>query len=67
MLNEMEAGTEAGHVVTHRTHLADLRNTESELQGSVEQQQTAVARAEGELESSSSITRWRTPTTTCTA
>ena len=50
MLNEMEPGAEAGHLVTHRTHLADLRNTEGELLSSVEQQHAAVARAEGELE-----------------
>jgi flagellar export protein FliJ len=50
MLNEMEPGTEAGHLVTHRTHLADLRNRESGLINGVEQQHAAVARAEGELE-----------------
>jgi flagellar export protein FliJ len=50
MLNEMEPGTGAGHLVAHRTHLADLRNTEHELRQSVEQQHAAVARAQVELE-----------------
>jgi flagellar export protein FliJ len=50
MLHEMEAGTEARRLVTHRTHLADLRNTEDELIESVGQQRSVVARAEGELE-----------------
>ena len=50
MLREMEAGAEARHLVTHRTHLADLRGREDELIASVGQQKAAVARAEGELE-----------------
>lgn len=51
MLHEMEPGAAARHLVTHRTHLADLRNTEDELNDNVEKQRATVARAQGELES----------------
>lgn len=50
MLHEMEPGAAARHLVTHRTHLTDLRNTEDELSNSVERQKSVVERAQGELE-----------------
>ncbi|HEX8455913.1 MAG TPA: hypothetical protein VF656_01225 [Pyrinomonadaceae bacterium] len=50
MLREIEPGAAARRLVTHRTHLADLREREGELSERVEEQRAAVARAEGELE-----------------
>lgn len=51
MLGEAQQGAEARFVVTHRTHLADLRGQGEELLAAVEEQHAAVARAERELES----------------
>ena len=50
MLREIESGTEARQVVAHRTHLADLRESEQELKKHVEQQNGVVTRAERNLE-----------------
>lgn len=50
MLREIESGTEARQVVTHRTHLTDLRESEQELKNHVEQQKVVVTRAESNLE-----------------
>ena len=50
MLQELEPGAAARHLVAHRTHLADLRQMEEDLINSVEQQRLAVARAQDELE-----------------
>jgi flagellar export protein FliJ len=50
MLEEFEQGAEAHTLVTHRTHLADLRRTEQELTAKVEDQCRAVTSAEAEVE-----------------
>jgi flagellar export protein FliJ len=50
MLEEAQSGTEAHCIVTHRTHLADLRRQETELLAAVEEQRAVVARAERDLE-----------------
>lgn len=51
MSAELGAGTEAGRLVAHRTHLSDLRDEEGRLVGQVAQQRSAVTRAEAEVES----------------
>jgi flagellar export protein FliJ len=50
MLEEAQSGAEAHCIVTHRTHLADLRRQETELLAAVEEQRAVVARAERDLE-----------------
>ncbi len=50
MLAEFESGVEAHTLVTHRTHLADLRRNAQELAAKVEDQRRAVAGAEAEVE-----------------
>lgn len=50
LIEKLAEGADVGHVVTHRTHLADLRQLEQELLRRVEQQCTAVARAEHDVE-----------------
>lgn len=50
MLADFERGVDAHILVTHRTHLADLRRTEQERLTKVEEQQRAVVRAEAEVE-----------------
>ena len=50
MLKEFERAVEAQTLVTHRTHLADLRRTEQELMTKVEDQRRAVVGAEAEVE-----------------
>jgi len=50
MLKEFERAVEAHKLVTHRTHLADLRRTEQELIAKVEDQRRAVVGAEAEVE-----------------
>jgi flagellar export protein FliJ len=50
MLAEARSGTEARHMVAHRTHLADLRTLEEELRARVEQQKLVVARARQDLD-----------------
>jgi flagellar export protein FliJ len=52
MMQEIGSGAEAHQVVTHRTHLADLRRVEEELKQQIEQQKQVVARADSELETS---------------
>ena len=50
MLEEVERGVDAKTLVTHRTHLADLRRVEQELVTKVEDQHRAVSSAEAEVE-----------------
>lgn len=50
MLEEFNSGAEAHTLVTHRTHLADLRQTEQELLVKVEDQCRACESAEAEVE-----------------
>ncbi len=50
MLEKMADGIEAQRAVNYRTHLADLREQESQLRLAVAQQQLAVERAETEVE-----------------
>lgn len=50
MLAECEKSFEAQTLVTHRTHLADLRQSEEELISHVRDQQRAVAVAEMDVE-----------------
>lgn len=50
MMEEIKQGLTAGAAVSHRTHLADLRQLEEELMSEVEKQTATVARAEQELE-----------------
>ena len=50
MLGEFARGLDAHTLVTHRTHLADLRRTEDELMTKVEDQRRAVVGAEAEVE-----------------
>ena len=50
MLEEIKEGLDAHILVRHRTHLADLRETEQELVIQVEEQKRAVANAEAEVE-----------------
>ena len=50
MLKEFERAVDAHTLVTHRTHLADLRRTEQELAAKVEEQRRAVVGAEAEVE-----------------
>ncbi|CAN5694779.1 hypothetical protein BH20ACI4_BH20ACI4_11370 [soil metagenome] len=47
---ELDKGIQAKGVVTHRVFLKDLREQEIELNSAVEQQKTAVKRAETEVE-----------------
>jgi len=50
MLEEFDCGAEAHTLVTYRTHLADLRQTEQELLLRVEEQCRACESAEAEVE-----------------
>src|SRR6185295_8935746 len=50
MLEESQSGIEARKLVTHRTHLADLRLREDELKAKVEEQRRIVANAEAEVD-----------------
>jgi flagellar export protein FliJ len=50
MMKEFERAVEAHKLVTHRTHLADLRRTEEELMARVEEQRRAVVSADAEVE-----------------
>lgn len=50
MLEEGARGAEARRLVEYRTHLSDLRAREGELVDAVNQQRSAVARAEREVE-----------------
>ncbi len=50
MLEEFEPDAGAHTLVTHRTHLADLRQTEKELATKVEDQRRAVLGAEAEVD-----------------
>jgi len=50
MLKDLERAVEAHKLVTHRTHLADLRRMEQELIAKVEEQRRAVVSAEAEVE-----------------
>jgi flagellar export protein FliJ len=50
MMAEAQKGVEAGHLVIHRTHLADLRNIEQQLIAELEQQRAVVARLEQEAD-----------------
>lgn len=50
MMKQVKGGLKAHQVVSHRTHLADLRRLEQELLVRAEQQQALVERAEKELE-----------------
>ena len=50
MLAESERGVEARTLVTHRTHLADLRRNVEELGTKVEDQRRAVVGAEAEVD-----------------
>lgn len=50
MEEAVREGAEIRHLVIHRTHLADLRETEQQLIRDVEQQAAAIAFAEKELE-----------------
>jgi flagellar export protein FliJ len=50
MLAECEKSVEAHDLVTHRTHLADLRRSETDLVSKVNDQQRLVAAAEMEVE-----------------
>jgi flagellar export protein FliJ len=52
MMNETVRGAEARFLVEHRSHIADLRAQEETLVAAVEEQRSAVARAERELEQS---------------
>lgn len=50
MLAEFERGVEAHTLVTHRTHLADLRRNAQDLATKVDDQHRAVLGAEAEVE-----------------
>lgn len=50
MAEQASGGTEAANIVSYRTHLADLRQSEQDLLAAVEQQKGVVARCEAELE-----------------
>jgi hypothetical protein len=50
MMEKMHGGATAYHVLVSRTHLKDLRRSEQELLGEVEQQRAVVGRAERELD-----------------
>jgi flagellar export protein FliJ len=50
MFKEFERAVEAHTLVTHRTHLADLRRIEEEMLAKVEEQRRAVVNAEAEVE-----------------
>ncbi|HET6976012.1 MAG TPA: flagellar FliJ family protein [Pyrinomonadaceae bacterium] len=50
MLQEFDSATEARRLVTYRTHLADLRQTEQELLVSVDDQRRVCESAEAEVE-----------------
>ena len=50
MLEEFKNGADAHTLVTYRTHLADLRQTEQELIAKVEEQFRACESAEAEVE-----------------
>ena len=50
MAEEARGGAGAARIVSYRTHLADLRQSEQELSEAVAQQRAVVARCEAELE-----------------
>jgi len=50
MAAEFEQGLDARTMLTHRTHLADLRRTEQELAAQVDLERRAVRGAEAEVE-----------------
>jgi flagellar export protein FliJ len=50
MMAEATKGAEAGQLVVHRTHLADLRTSEQQLIAALEQQKALVAHLEYEAD-----------------
>jgi flagellar export protein FliJ len=50
MLQTMSGGAAAARALAHRTHLADLRAQEEDLQAEAEEQRGAVSRCEAEVE-----------------